>query len=206
MKKRSLLAVFCLVAGTVGLTGCATSSQVDEKIAASESRSQSQIDSVEGQVEAMQKKQREMEEQLSRVSREAGEALKRADAAGVLAKGKVVFEESFSEDKVRFKLESADLTDEAKGNLDMFAAKVKDLNRPVWIEIQGHTDSTGSDSYNEKLGQDRAESVRRHLAMAHGLPLVRMSTISYGEALPATDNGTREGRQQNRRVVLIVLE
>ena len=206
MKKRSLIVVISLAVVVLGLSGCATGTQVDQKIAESEARTQGQIDSVEGQVEEMQKKQREMDEQLSRVSREAGEALKRADAAGVLAKGKVVFEESFSEDKVRFKLESAQLTDEAKGNLDMFAKKVKDLNRVIWIEIQGHTDSTGSESFNEDLAQDRAEAVRRYLGRQHGLPLVRMTTISYGESMPTVDNGTRDGRSQNRRVVLVVLE
>jgi len=190
----------------MGMTGCATNSAIDKKIAQSEMRTDQKIESVETQVEDLQKKQREHDEMLAKLSREAADALQRASAAGVLAKGKVVFEETFSEDRVRFKLESSELTDEAKAALDEFAQKVKDLNKVVYIEIQGHTDSTGSDSYNEKLGQERADAVRRYLALKHGMPLNRLSTISYGELLPVADNSTREGRAQNRRVVLVVLE
>ncbi|MDX1584976.1 MAG: OmpA family protein, partial [Thermoanaerobaculia bacterium] len=124
----------------------------------------------------------------------------------ILAKGSVVFEQSFTEDKVRFKSSSAKLTDEATAALDEFANKVKALDRGVWIEIQGHTDSTGSESYNHQLGFDRAEAVRNYLSKEHGIPLARMSTISYGEETPTQPNNTRDGRMANRRVVLVVLE
>lgn len=206
MKAGRTLLVLGLAGSLMGMTGCATNSAIDKKIAQSEMRTDQKIESVETQVEDLQKKQREHDEMLAKLSREAADALQRASAAGVLAKGKVVFEETFSEDRVRFKLESSELTDEAKAALDEFAQKVKDLNKVVYIEIQGHTDSTGSDSYNEKLGQERADAVRRYLALKHGMPLNRLSTISYGELLPVADNSTREGRAQNRRVVLVVLE
>ena len=74
----------------------------------------------------------------------------------------------------------------------------------VYLEIQGHTDATGDADYNEKLGEARAEAVRRYLSRG-GIALNRMATISYGEEAPVASNDTPEGRAQNRRVSIIVL-
>ncbi|MDR7269493.1 outer membrane protein OmpA-like peptidoglycan-associated protein [Pelomonas saccharophila] len=109
-----------------------------------------------------------------------------------------------TDDKIKFSSGRAQLTEEAGRELDQLVAKLKADNQPVYIEIQGHTDSTGSDAVNEQLGLKRAEAVRLHLSRA-GLPLARMSTISYGESAPLADNKTREGRSTNRRVQLIVM-
>lgn len=198
--------VITLTAGALMVGGCATNKSVDQRIAELETRTEQKFEGVEGQIEDLQQTQREQGQQLEELSREAKQALERAEEAGILARGRVVFEESFTEDRVRFKLGSATLTDEAKVALDEFANRVKALDRGVWIEIQGHTDATGSESFNHQLGHDRAEAVRAYLSQSHGLPLARMSTISYGESTPAQPNNTREGRVQNRRVVLVVLE
>jgi peptidoglycan-associated lipoprotein len=99
-----------------------------------------------------------------------------------------------------------ELDDTAKAALDEFATKVKGLTDQYYIEIQGHTDDTGGKRYNEDLGERRAEAVRRYLSRQDGLPLMRMSTISYGDTLPVAPNKTRAGRAQNRRVVIVVLE
>jgi len=72
------------------------------------------------------------------------------------------------------------------------------------LEIQGHTDARGPNTLNARLGEERAEAVRLFMNQ-HGVPLNRMSTISYGKADPVADNKTRTGRAQNRRVVLIVM-
>ena len=98
----------------------------------------------------------------------------------------------------------AQFTDAAGRELDQLVAKLKADNQPVFVEIQGHTDATGSDAGNQQLGLQRAEAVRLHLARA-GLPLARMATISYGESAPLADNNSREGRSINRRVQLIVM-
>jgi outer membrane protein OmpA-like peptidoglycan-associated protein len=188
------------------LGACATSKSVDEKIAASQASTNQKIESVASQVEDLQQKQTQTDARLEQLSQSAQEALKRAQEAGVLAKGKVVFEQSFSEDRVKFALEKAELNDEAKAALDEFAARVKALTDQYFIEIQGHTDDTGGEEYNEDLGQRRAEAVRRYLSRQHQLPLNRMSTISYGDTLPLESNSTRAGRAANRRVVLVVLE
>ena len=109
-----------------------------------------------------------------------------------------------TDDKIKFSSGRAQLTEEAGRELDQLVAKLKADNQPVYIEIQGHTDATGNDTINEQLGLKRAEAVRLHLSRA-GLPLARMSTISYGESAPLADNKTREGRSTNRRVQLIVM-
>lgn len=198
--------VLAVTAMTAFLGACATSKSVDQKIAASQAETNTKIESVAGQVETLQQKQQQTDVRLEELSQSAQEALRRAQEAGVLAKGKVAFEQSFSEDRVKFQLGKAELNDTAKAALDEFAAKVKAMDSPAYIEIQGHTDDTGSDSYNEQLGERRAEAVRRYLSRQHQLPLVRMSTISYGDTLPLESNRTRAGRQANRRVVLVVLE
>lgn len=195
---------------TVALVGCATNKSVDEKInakiAESESKSNTKIESVAGQVEQVQQHQKEQDTQIASLSQEAKDALKRATDAGVLAKGKVAFQQTFGEDRIKFKLNKYDLDDAAKAALDEFAGKVKALSDQYYIEIQGHTDDTGGKRYNEDLGERRAEAVRRYLSRSAGLPLMRMSTISYGDTLPVAPNKTRAGRAQNRRVVIVVLE
>ena len=203
---KMLIRVVSVTAMTALLGACATSKSVDEKIAASQATTNQRIESVSSQVEDLQQKQQATDVKIEQLSQSAQEALKRAQEAGVLAKGKVVFEQSFSEDRIKFKLDKYDLDDAAKAALDEFAGRVKGLTDQYFIEIQGHTDDTGSERHNEDLGQDRADSVRRYLSREHKLPLARMSTISYGDTLPLESNKTRDGRSANRRVVLVVLE
>jgi len=204
MKKYTRVFMATALAGLLG--ACATSKSVDEKIAASQAQSNQKIESVASQVEDLQQKQTQTDVKLEQLSQSAQEALKRAQEAGVLAKGKVVFEQTFAEDRVKFKVDKYDLDDAAKAALDEFGNKVKALTDQYFIEIQGHTDDSGGERYNEELGQRRADAVRRYLSREHKLPLNRMSTISYGDTLPVESNKTRAGRSANRRVVLVVLE
>jgi len=204
MKK--LTRAVSVTALAVVLGACATSKSVDEKIAASQATTNQRIESVSSQVEDLQQKQQQTDIRLEQLSQSAQEALKRAQEAGVLAKGQVVFEQSFSEDRIKFKLDSYELDAAAKSALDEFAGRVKALTDQYFIEIQGHTDDSGGERYNEELGQRRADSVRRYLSREHKLPLARMSTISYGDTLPLESNKTRDGRSANRRVVMVVLE
>ncbi len=71
------------------------------------------------------------------------------------------------------------------------------------VEIEGHTDSTGSDEYNQRLSERRAASVHAYL-MQQGIGQSIVATAGYGESRPVATNGTAAGRQQNRRVELIV--
>ena len=214
MKRNSLYLLAAAVAVTsLSLAGCATTTDVDKKIAEAQAKTDKKIESVETQFEDMQEKQKATEgkvgeqgKQIEQISQSAKEALQRAQEAGVLAKGKILFQQSFAEDRVRFKVNSFELTKDAKSALDEFAAKIKGLDKGVYLEIQGHTDDTGGADYNDQLGQQRAEAVRRYLAREHKLPLGRISTISYGDTQPVQTNKTAKGRAQNRRVVIVVLE
>lgn len=204
MRKFGTLFTATMVAAMLG--GCATTGSVDEKIAAAQAQTDQKIESVAGQVESLQQKQQATDVRLEELSQSAREALQRAQEAGVLARGQVVFEQSFTEDRVKFRTDSYELDQKAQEALTEFANRVKALDTQYFVEIQGHTDDTGSARYNDELGQRRADSVRRYLSRAHNLPLNRMSTISYGDTLPVEPNRTRAGRAANRRVVLVVLD
>lgn len=143
---------------------------------------------------------------IADLSKTAQEALDRATAAGKLAEGRFVQEVVLTDDQLRFGLGKTDLSKPAKAVLDDFAKRLKDENKNVYIEVQGHTDSRGEEAYNLKLGEERANAVRRYLNTSGGVPLHRMSVISYGEGKPVADNKYRPGREQNRRVALVVLK
>ena len=105
---------------------------------------------------------------------------------------------------VNFKFDSHQLTPEAEQALDQIAAQIKDRGNFI-LEIQGFADSTGTDVYNNQLTQKRADAVRRYLAEQHNIPLFRMHILGFGEVRAVADNGTREGRAQNRRVEVRLL-
>ena len=109
-----------------------------------------------------------------------------------------------SDDSVKFPVNRDALSPEAEQRLAELVQRLKAENRNVYLEIQGHTDSSGDTRANEHLGQSRAEAVRRFLS-DQGIALNRMATISYGETKPVAPNNTREGRAQNRRVAIVVL-
>jgi outer membrane protein OmpA-like peptidoglycan-associated protein len=183
-------------------TGCATKKYVRQETGAVGTR----VDEVQGQVEQAQTRLDTHEKQIGETSKTAQEALQRAMEAGKLAEGKLLYETVLTDEKVKFGFDTSDLSPEAKAALDEFAAQLKAENQGVYIEIQGHTDSVGSEKYNEELGLLRAESVRRYLSQQHQFPLHRINVISYGETAAVADNSTREGRSQNRRVALVVLK
>jgi peptidoglycan-associated lipoprotein len=169
-----------------GTSGCATRHYVRDQVALEDQRV-GQVDSHVGQVEGT-----------------ARDALDRANAAHKLAEGKFLYQVVLSDDSVKFPTDVHALSPEAEQRLGELATKLKTENQNVYLEIQGHTDSRGSKDYNERLGEARAEAVRRYLNQ-QGVALNRMSTISYGPDAPVAPNATREGRAQNRRVVVIVL-
>ncbi|WP_305906939.1 OmpA family protein [Methylomarinum sp. Ch1-1] len=80
------------------------------------------------------------------------------------------------------------------------ALKVLKLNPGLTVEIQGHTDSIGSEAYNQKLSERRAKAVKQEL-VNQGVDGSRLTTVGFGESRPVASNHTAEGRAQNRRVV-----
>jgi len=136
----------------------------------------------------------------------ASEALERAVAAGKLAEGKLVYESGLSEEMTQFLPYKWDLNETAQAAIKAFAEKLKEENGNVYLEVQGHTDTSGSQSLNQKLSKQRAESVRDFLNKECGIPMHRMAAVAYGDSKPIADNSTKEGRSQNRRVTIIVLK
>ena len=118
---------------------------------------------------------------------------------------RLVYEVVLSEDEGNFKFGKTDLPDEAKAKLDQMVTALKADPKGAYFEIEGHTDNVGDPKTNERIGLERAESVKRYLYEQHQIPLHKMNVISYGEEKPIAPNKTRDGRAQNRRVVIKVL-
>ena len=179
--------------GALWLGGCATEDYVNKHVAV-----------VQGQVSDVQGQQQTQATRLDQLDQTTREAMQRAEAAGKLAEGKFLYSMVLSDDSVKFPTDSSQLSPEAQTRLMDFVSKLKGDNKNVYLEIQGHTDSTGPKPLNLRLGEERAEAVRLFMNR-QGVPLNRMATISYGPDVPVAPNTTREGRAQNRRVVLIVM-
>ena len=102
-----------------------------------------------------------------------------------------------------FDFDKATLKPAGKAKLDDLVGKVKGINLEVIIAV-GHTDSVGSDVYNQKLSVKRAESVKAYL-VSKGIEKNRIYTEGKGEKQPVADNKTNEGRGKNRRVEIEVV-
>jgi outer membrane protein OmpA-like peptidoglycan-associated protein len=190
------------------------------------------VDTLTGTVEETQERTRRNEERIGAVDEKAEAAGKSAssaraaaDAAAAAAKevdGKVVtvnnrvtaveaasrrliYEVTLSEDQGNFAFNKATLPDEAKARLDKMVSDLKADPKGIFIEIEGHTDNRGTPEINQKIGMERAEAVKRYLYEQHQVPLHKINVISYGEEKPVAPNNTRDGRAQNRRVVVKVL-
>jgi outer membrane protein OmpA-like peptidoglycan-associated protein len=129
-----------------------------------------------------------------------------ARAAGIEAETrKLIFTTVLSDAQGQFALGKADLPDGATSALDSMVNQLKADKKGVWVEIEGHTDNVGDEKFNEQLGLQRAEAVKRYLYEKHQIPLHKINVISYGEDKPVAPNTTKDGRAQNRRVVIKVL-
>ena len=101
---------------------------------------------------------------------------------------------------INFDFDKANIKPEAEGVLDA-AVEVLKENPDVKVRVSGYTDSVGADAYNQGLSERRAKSVRDYL-VSHGIDASRLTAVGYGETNPVADNGTKDGRAQNRRVSL----
>jgi outer membrane protein OmpA-like peptidoglycan-associated protein len=212
LKSKPIALVLGAGALVFALSGCATKTYVGEQVDASKRATdvkigevQTQVESTQNDVKGLKDSDARQNQQIAQLSDTAREALARAQEAGKLAKGKLLYEVTLSDDSVHFPLNSAVLSTEAQEAIGQLAARLVSENQNVYVEVQGHTDATGSEEYNLRLGEKRAEAVRRYLNIEKGIPLHRISVISYGQSKPVADNATREGRAKNRRVTLVVL-
>ena len=183
------------------------------------------VDSLGRSVEETQERTRKNEGKISEVDQKAGAAAQAADQANQAAQAansaasavdnkftefdksnrRLVYEVVLSEDSGNFKFGKTMLPDEAKQKIDQVVGQLKQDPKNVWIEIEGHTDNVGPKTVNEKIGLERAQAVERYLYEQYQIPLHKMSVISYGAEKPVAPNKTKQGRAQNRRVVIKIL-
>jgi outer membrane protein OmpA-like peptidoglycan-associated protein len=182
-----------LLLSALAFGGCATKKYVNEQVA-----------TVDTKVASVDSHLTDVDTRLGATDKTAQDALQRATAAGKLAEGKFDYAVTLSDDSVKFPTNVHKLSDEAQARLTELATRLKTDNKNVYLEIQGHTDATGNPTYNEKLGEERAEAARLFLNK-QGVALNRIATISYGQDAPVAPNNTKDGRAQNRRVVIIVM-
>ena len=102
--------------------------------------------------------------------------------------------------EIPFMFDRSDLTSQATGKLDSFISAIRQRISNI-ISIFGHTDSLGTDPYNDDLSEGRANRVRDYL-LNSGIPGREISVKGMGEGSPIADNNTRSGRAKNRRVVI----
>jgi outer membrane protein OmpA-like peptidoglycan-associated protein len=128
----------------------------------------------------------------------------RVDGVEAAAK-RLIYQVTLSEDQGNFKFGAADLPDAARMRLDEVVNQLKADPKTIFIEVEGHTDNVGPPELNQRLGLERAEAVKRYLYEQHQVPLHKINVISYGEDKPIAPNTSRQGRAQNRRVVVKIL-
>jgi outer membrane protein OmpA-like peptidoglycan-associated protein len=104
---------------------------------------------------------------------------------------------------VTFAFDSSAVQPQFRPTLDQVAQTLTSYNQ-TYIDVLGHTDSTGTDAYNQALSERRAQSVADHLSM-RGVARARMGIRGYGESQPIASNETEDGRSRNRRVEIKVV-
>jgi peptidoglycan-associated lipoprotein len=223
--RNSLITAGVIVAAMSVAPACATKGfvrqsvgEVNDKVTTmgtSLEETQERVRAAEGRITETDAKATAAGESATKANAAASEAANRATEVGRTAEAravsiegemrKLIFETVLSEDRGEFRLGRAELPEDATAAIDTMVNQLKTDKKAVWVEIEGHTDSTGDKSLNERLGLARAEAVKRYLYEKHQVPLHKINVISYGEDKPIAPNDTRDGRAQNRRVVIRVL-
>lgn len=179
------------IAFGLGLTtiGCTTHREVERAVSELEMRRLAVENALAGRV--------------TKVEQVAATALTVASEAKKEAQGKFVYDTIMGRETIGFGPGDVKLNAEAQARLVTLVGKLKASNRNVFLEIEGHTDTLGRPRVNDVMGLRRAEGVRAFL-FKQGVALNRMSTISFGQYIPAATNKTAAGRAQNRRVVIVI--
>ena len=134
-----------------------------------------------------------MDAQEEKLARIPGTSVERVDDDTLLVQ--------FDSD-ILFAIDSSTLTSTSRGTLGDVATVISEYPKTA-VVIQGHTDSSGSEAYNQALSERRAGAVQGFLA-GRGVNQERMAAIGYGEGSPQTSNATADGRSQNRRVTILL--
>lgn len=225
--RRLILASTVALVATAG-TACATKGYVNTRV----DNVDGKVTTLTGSLEETQARTKQNESKISEVDQKAGAAQSAANSAATAASTaaeraaaaeneaksvgakteelaaasrRLVYEVVLSEDQGNFKFNATTLPDEAKARIDEMVKQLMADPKGAYFEIEGHTDSSGSAETNERIGLERADSVKRYLYEQHKIPLHKINIISFGETKPAVPNKTRDDRAKNRRVVIRVL-
>jgi len=218
---RRFISAVAISAVALGGSACATKKMVKQRVGEVDNK----VDTLSKSVEETQQRTRTNEGRIGEVDQKAQAASQRAAAAGTradeaygaanrvnaradaleAASKRLVFEVVMSEDKGGFKFGQSKIPADMQTQIDQIVTQLKANPNGGYIEIEGHTDNVGDKTTNQKIGLDRAEAVKRYLYEHQQIPLHKMNVISYGEDKPIAPNKTRDGRAQNRRVVIKVL-
>ena len=106
---------------------------------------------------------------------------------------------------ILFDVGKATLTQDLKTNLAKIAG-ILTIYKDANVQVEGHTDNVGGEEYNQKLSEKRASNVMEFLTSPGGIAAVRLTSVGYGFSKPIADNATKEGRQKNRRVDLVIMD
>jgi outer membrane protein OmpA-like peptidoglycan-associated protein len=218
MKKTQLAMV---LAGMVLLGGCATKryvadrvDPVDKKVGDVDQKqqgTQKQLDAAETKISAA-------DEKATSADSRAGDAINRADAASQKSdqvrdqlRGELNDRIANLDDyktagdaTVLFKFNSAELSDDARQQLDSLVSGQLTNAKRYFIAIQGFTDKTGPAEYNLQLSRRRAEAVQTYLVGSKNVPVYRIQIVGLGKDKPINDQKTKDDREKNRRVEVTV--
>lgn len=219
--KKLLVALPIVALALGGSSACATKKYVRTRVGEVNDK----VETLSKSVEENQERTRKNEQAIADTDQRLGVVDQKADAAGKSASDarmaadgaaakadavdkaskRLIYEVTLSEDQGGFKFGKAALPEEAQARLDEIVNQLKSNPNGAYIEVAGYTDNRGPKEYNQRLGLERAESVRRYLYEKYQIPLHKMNVISFGSENPVAPNRTRAGRAQNRRVVVKVL-
>ena len=193
--RQYILTTAALAAGGLLVSACATEDYVNQQVGAVKT----QMDALNAKFDGHTSQIEALNGQVRDASRSAQEAA----ATHVAAQG-FGHHVLSSDSSVNFETAKWDLSSEDQTSLTELARKLSSDNQDVFVEIEGHGDSRGSEAFNQTLGMRRAEATRHFLA-SQGVPLHRMSVISYGESQPLGANETTAAQAMNRRVTINVV-
>lgn len=186
--------------------------QGNQKITSLDEKTSQGLSRVEEKAMSADNRAGQAAEAASQASQQATEAGRQAsDARGLAEKSLNRNEEiarmvenldnyqQVSTESILFGFGKATLTKEGKEKLDSLAQAL-DKNKHYVLQVEGFTDSTGSQEYNLELSRRRANAVVHYLTLEHKVPLFRIHMAGFGKATPVAQNNSRDGRKQNRRV------
>lgn len=226
--KLYLLLVVCLTVVLL-VSGCATKKFVRQELATSESKLNQKMDQehakIGGQISELSALNKQLSSRIEQVSDRAAAAQAKAEEAktiGTEAKGMAQTANAGVTElrsmfnarnnyvlsgsrTVYFDFDKADLTMEAKAILDEVARLIAG-NKNMVLTLEGYTDGIGSEQYNVALSEKRVKSVIRYLVADKSVDLNRLYDLGLGKANPVADNKSAEGRKQNRRVTIKMME